>query len=40
LINDSQFHRQMQNNSIKRGELFDWKTTAEKTLNVYNEILQ
>lgn len=35
---DTQFHAQMQQKSIARAQLFDWKTTAEKTLEVYHQL--
>jgi glycosyltransferase involved in cell wall biosynthesis len=39
LVKDKQFYAQMQQKSLQRSQVFDWKKTAEKTLEVYNEIL-
>jgi glycosyltransferase involved in cell wall biosynthesis len=37
---DPQFHRQLQQKSLDRGQLFDWDKPAEQTLAVYESILK
>lgn len=39
LVKDKLFYRQLSKNARERGQLFSWKKTAEKTLEVYKEIL-
>jgi glycosyltransferase involved in cell wall biosynthesis len=38
LASDQQFYRQMQQKSLERGVLFDWKRTAEQTLEIYQQV--
>ncbi len=38
LVKDTQFHAQMQEKSVARVALFDWKKTAEQTLEVYHQL--
>ncbi len=40
LVSDQPFYESMQQKSLKRSELFDWRTTAEKTNNVYHTCTQ
>ncbi len=37
---DPQFHRQLQQKSLDRGQLFDWDKPAEQTLAVYQSVLK
>ncbi|MDR3643002.1 MAG: glycosyltransferase family 1 protein [Candidatus Doudnabacteria bacterium] len=39
LVRDSQFYQQLQGKSFQRSLLFDWKITAQKTLEVYGNVL-
>jgi glycosyltransferase involved in cell wall biosynthesis len=36
---DSQFHRQLQLNSVKRSELFSWEQAADETMKIYEEAM-
>ncbi len=38
LARDPQFHEQMQNKSFERAQLYNWRATAAKTLDLYREI--
>jgi glycosyltransferase involved in cell wall biosynthesis len=38
LAKDPQFHAQMQQKSLARAEFFDWNSTAEQTLAVYESV--
>lgn len=38
VVQDTQFHSQMQQKSIARAQLFSWENTAEKTLEVYHQL--
>lgn len=40
LVSDQPFYESMQEKSVKRSNLFDWKTTAEKTNEVYHQVKQ
>jgi len=39
MVRDTQYHQKMQEKSFRRGQLFDWKKTAEGTLEIYNQIV-
>lgn len=34
---DTKFHQQLQQSSLKRGMIFDWKKTAEQTVEIYKK---
>jgi glycosyltransferase involved in cell wall biosynthesis len=40
LVSDQPFYESMQEKSVKRSNLFDWKLTAEKTNQAYHEVKQ
>jgi glycosyltransferase involved in cell wall biosynthesis len=39
LVRDEQFYRQLQGKSFYRSQFFDWRITAEKTLDLYKSVL-
>ena len=39
LAQDVQFHQQLQVNSLRRSELFDWKKAAEETIEIYRQVI-
>lgn len=39
VANDVQFHKQMQDKSLARAELFNWENTAKETLAGYNKLM-
>lgn len=40
LAQDQNYYRQTQAHSLARGQLFDWRKTAEQTLNIYSSVLK